>query len=196
MEVLAALAIMGVSLLGLTAGVIIAFGANGRSSRRSQMVEFAQSRLDRLAASTKFNICTGASPALNGVDCSHMGDVAAGSFDPLAAPNTGGWVLDTLDRPTALTTTQGIDQMAGPVLVLGDVGGAVNEAATVTARTTIVGDSNGCASTAVTGATNMLCRELHIEFDATQTYYHIWVRVIRGQNYKDGPVVLEGMVAK
>jgi hypothetical protein len=193
-EVLAALAIMGVSMLGLTAGVLIAFGANGRSSRRTQMLEFAQSRLDRLEASTKYNICTGASLPVNGIDCTKMGAVAAGSFDPTVAPNTGGWILDILDRPNALTSTQGIDQMAGPVLVMGDIGGAVNEAATVTARATIATDPAGCASTAV--ATNMLCRELHIEFDPTSTYYHIWVRVSRGQNYKDGPVVLEGMVAK
>jgi hypothetical protein len=196
---MAALGILGVSLLGLTAAMIIAFGSNGRSSRRTQMVEFAQSRLDRLSAATKLNICVGASlvpgvPTTSpGIDCSKM--TVSGTFNPNGAPGTGGWVMDNLDRGSLVpAATGGIDQMAGPVLVLGDVGGAVDEAATVVARTNIIGDPLGCASTAV--AKNTLCRELHIEMDSTSVYYHVWVRVVRGQNYQDGPVVLEGMIAR
>jgi prepilin-type N-terminal cleavage/methylation domain-containing protein len=201
-EVLAAMAILTVSVLGLTAGVLVAFSGNGRSSRRTQMVEFAQSRLDRLTAATKVDICTGTFQG-GVVSCTKMNVTP---FDPNAAPGTGGWMLDVLDRPaTTGTTAAGVDLMAGPVLVLGDVGGAIDENATLTARANLMtewgtlssgGAGLGCASALV--AKNMLCRELHIEFDSvtSPTYYHVWVRVSRGQSYTDGPVVLEGMIAK
>jgi prepilin-type N-terminal cleavage/methylation domain-containing protein len=198
-EVFAALGILGVSLLGLTAGVLVAFGGNGRSSRRTQMAEFAQARLERFSAASKANICT-ASTTGSVVDCSKMSPSPT-PFDPTAAPNSGGWMLDVLDRASSGASTVGVDQMAGPLLVLGDTGGAVDEVATVTGRNALLsewgtgsGSGNGCASTLV--GKNMLCREVHIELDSTLTFYHIWVRVIRGQNYLDGPVVFEGMVAK
>jgi len=185
---MASLAIMGVSLLGLAAGLVVAFTANGRSSRRTQMVEFAQSRFDRFNGATKKDICTVTS---TNVDCSKM--ATGGTFDPTSAANTGGWMMDVLDRATSMTASAGVDVMAGPVVVLGDLG-AVDEAATVTTRTAVASDAAGCASTTLT--TNMLCREIHIELDATNVFYHIWVRVVRGGKPTDGPVYLEGMVAK
>jgi prepilin-type N-terminal cleavage/methylation domain-containing protein len=197
-EVLAALAILGVSLLGLTAGVVVAFAGNGRASRRTQMLEFAQSRIERLTAATRANICTATFQG-GVVNCARM--AGPSPFDPTAAPNTGGWMLDILDGApyTDPTFNPGVDQMAGPVVVLGDVGGAIDETATLAARASVVADwgggsGAGCASTLINK--NMLCRELHIELDPTSTFYHIWVRVSRGQNYTDGPVTLEGMVAK
>jgi hypothetical protein len=129
-------------------------------------------RIERLTAATKADICT----------------------------STSGWMLDVLDRApyTDPSANPGVDPMAGPVVVLGNVGGAIEEKATLAARASLVTDWNGggkgCASTLV--ARNMLCREVHIELDPTQSFYHIWVRVSRGQNYQDGPVVMEGMVAK
>ncbi len=196
-EMMAALAILGVSVLGLTAGLTVASAGNGRASRRTQMVEFAQSRIERLTAATRADICTA---TFNGgvVDCSRM--AGADPFDPNAAPNTGGWMLDVLDRApyTDPGGNPGVDPMAGPVVALGDVGGAIDEKATLAARASLVADwnggGNGCASTLV--AKNMLCREVHIELDPTQAFFHIWVRVSRGRSYQDGPVVIEGMVAK
>jgi type II secretory pathway pseudopilin PulG len=193
-----ALAILGVSVLGLTAGLTVASAGNGRASRRTQMVEFAQSRIERLTSATKADICTA---TFNGgvVECSRMAG-APSPFDPNAAPNTGGWMLDVLDRApyTDPAGNPGVDPMAGPVVVLGDAGGAIDEKATLAARASLVTDWNGggkgCASTLV--AKNMLCREVHIELDPTQTFFHIWVRVSRGQNYRDGAVLMEGMVAK
>jgi prepilin-type N-terminal cleavage/methylation domain-containing protein len=197
-EMMAALAILGVSVLGLTAGLTVASAGNGRASRRTQMVEFAQSRIERLTAATKADICTATFKG-GVVDCSRMGG-APSPFDPNAAPNTSGWMLDVLDRAPYSDpgANPGVDPMAGPVVVLGDVGGAIDEKATLAARANLVTDWNGggkgCASTLV--AKNMLCREVHIELDEAQAFFHIWVRVSRGQNYQDGPVVLEGMVAK
>jgi len=197
-EVMAALGILGVSLLGLTAGVVVAFAGNGRASRRTQMAEFAQSRIERLIAATRSNICTATFQG-GVVNCARM--AGPSPFDPTAAPNTGGWMLDVLDGApyTDPTFNPGVDQMAGPVVVLGDVGGAIDEAATLTARSSLVSDwaggsGAGCASALI--AKNMLCRELHIELDPTSSFYHIWVRVSRGQNWADGPVTMEGMVAK
>jgi prepilin-type N-terminal cleavage/methylation domain-containing protein len=196
-EVMASLAILGVSLLGLMAGLNVASASNGRASRRTQMVEFAQSRIERLMAATKADICTATFQG-GVVDCSRMAG-APSPFNPNVAPNTGGWMLDVLDRaPYDPAGTTGVDPMAGPVVVLGNVGGSIDEPATLTARASLASDwssgGSGCASPLVTK--NMLCRELHIELDSTSTYYHIWVRVSRGQNYGDGPVVMEGMVAK
>jgi prepilin-type N-terminal cleavage/methylation domain-containing protein len=193
-EVMAALAILGVSLLGLTGGLVIAATANGRASRRTQMAEFAQSRIERLTAATRKDICT-ATFNLGAVDCSRM--ASGGTFDPTAAPNTGGWMLDVLDRASAAQPSVGVDQMAGPVVVLGDLG-AIDEAATLTARSALAADwaggGSGCAAAMVT--TNMLCRELHVEVDPTSSFYHIWVRVSRGGRWTDGPITMEGMVAK
>lgn len=199
-EVLVSLAILGVSILGLVGGLVIASKANGRASHRTQMLEFAQARLERLMAASRKNICTTTFNSEK-VDCSRMALV--GTFDPTVAPNTGGWMLDILDRADLQLAQAGVDQMAGPVLVLGDLG-AVDEAATLTARAALytdwAGGGLGCAA-AIVGA-NQLCRELHIEAQSVGPssnlpVYHIWVRVSRGGgNWNDGPVVLEGVAAQ
>lgn len=205
-EVSIAMAVMAIAVLGLTAGIILSFGANGRASRRTQAAEFAQSSLERLMAASRKNICTG---SFNGgvVNCSPMG---TGTFDPNAAPNQGGWMLDVLDRASAMGSSAGVDLMAGPVVVLGD-SGAIDEAATTAARAALLtewgsGDNaatSGCGSTKVTAT--MLCREIHIELqdvkkvssDPALNAYHVWVRVVQGGGkWRDGPVVQEGVIAQ
>ena len=226
-ELMMAMTVMAIALLGLTAGVVLAFGANSRSSRRSQAAEFAQSSMERLIAASRKNICTYNFTG-NKVSCSSMG---SGAFVPNSAPNQGGWMLDILDRANALvgssgttSTNPGIDLMAGPVVVIGD-SGAVDEAATLTARSTVLtawgsgstaanagcGDSDPAVTTSRV-TRNMLCREIHIELHdfanlngaaltlcsvGASCGYHIWVRVVRGGGFwNDGPVVLEGVVAQ
>ena len=201
-EVLVALGILGVAILGLVGGLVVASRANGRASKRTQMAEFAQSRLERLTAASRRNICT--STVNSGlVDCSRM--AVGGTFDPNAAPNTGGWMLDVLDRADAQLAPAGVDQMSGPVLALGDLG-AVDEAATLTARAALASDwagaGAGCAATMVSA--NQLCREVHIESQSIPVptltpvnVYHVWVRVTRGGGaWQDGPVVLEGVISQ
>ncbi|MBS2023364.1 MAG: prepilin-type N-terminal cleavage/methylation domain-containing protein [Deltaproteobacteria bacterium] len=207
-EVLVAFGLLAIGLVGLTAGLVTASKSNGRAFHRTQMVEFAQSRIERLTAASRKNICTATSSS-GPVSCSGMGN---GTFSTTAAPNTNGWIADLLDRATvtdplalASSSTYGVDVMAGPALVFGSTTGsnnnAVDDAATISKRTAIAADANGCASSLVTADT--LCREIHIEDQSTtvgaQTLksYHIWVRVIRGGgNYLDGMVVLEGSVAQ
>ncbi len=204
-EVLVSLVLLAVATLGLTQGMVVAYTSGGRSSRRTQMVEFAQSSLERLMAASRKNLCTG-SVNFGVVNCSAMG---SGTFDPTAGPNQGGWMLDVLDQANTLVSTGGVDLMAGPVVVVGDLG-AIDETGTVTARNALItqwgsgtaGVGNGCGSTLVT--TGMLCREIHIEQqDAKVTgtvavpVFHVWVRVIRGgAGWRDGIVQVEGVIAQ
>jgi type II secretory pathway pseudopilin PulG len=204
-EVLVSLVLLAVATLGLTQGMVVAYTAGGRSSRRTQMLEFAQSSLERLMAASRKNLCTG-SVNFGVVNCSPMG---TGTFDPTAGPNQGGWMLDVLDQANSLVSTGGVDLMAGPVVVVGDVG-SIDEAATVSVRSALLtqwgagtaGSGNGCGSSLVT--TGMLCREIHIEQqDAKVTgtvavpVFHVWVRVIRGgAGWRDGIVQVEGVIAQ
>ena len=214
-----AMALMAIALLGLTAGMVLAFSSNGRASRRTQAAEFAQSSLERLIAASRKNICTG---LFSGgvVSCTSMG---VGAFTPDSAANQGGWMLDVLDRANALVgsgggATPGVDLMAGPVLVTGD-SGAIDEAATQTARLALLTEWGATGSTAATAGcgsalvkSNMLCREIHIELHDMQNLagaavslcpvgaycgYRVWVRVVRGGGlWNEGPVTLEGLVAQ
>lgn len=209
-EVLVSLVLLAIATLGLTQGMVVAYTSGGRSSRRTQMVEFAQSSLERLMAASRKNLCTG-SINFGAVNCSAMG---SGVFDPTAGPNQGGWMLDVLDQASSLVgsgapAVPGVDLMAGPVVVVGDLG-AIDETATVTARNALItqwgsgtaGAGNGCGSTLVT--TGMLCREIHIEQqDAKVTgtvavpVFHVWVRVLRGgAGWRDGIVQVEGVIAQ
>ena len=204
-EVLVSLVLLAIATVGLTQGMVVAYTSGGRASRRTQMVEFAQSSIERLVAASRKNLCTG-SVNFGVVNCSAMG---AGVFDSTQGPNQGGWMLDVLDQANSLVLTGGVDLMAGPVVVLGD-SGAIDEATTVSVRSALLtqwgagtaGAGSGCGSTLVT--TGMLCREIHIEQqDAKVTgtaavpVFHVWVRVIRGgAGWADGIVQLEGVIAQ
>jgi type II secretory pathway pseudopilin PulG len=209
-EVMASLAILAIAILGLVGGMIVATTANGRASHRTQMAEFAQSRLERLVAASRKNVCyydpvAGSVVSPGAVSCT-AAMVSSGTFDPTAAPNTGGWMLDVLDRSDALLASNGVDQMAGPVVVIGDEG-AIDEAATLATRSALTADWNaaghGCASPIVNASRAILCREVHIETqNAAVTgnalnVYHVWVRVVRGGGiWSDGYVVLEEVIAQ
>jgi type II secretory pathway pseudopilin PulG len=204
-EVLVSLVLLAIATLGLTQGMVVAYNSSGRASRRTQMVEFAQSRLERLMAASRKNICTSTQSA-GQISCSAMGN---GVFDPTAGPNQGGWMLDVLDQASSLVGSGGVDHMAGPVVVLND-SGSIDETATVTARNALLtawgagaaGAGNGCGSNLVVAG--MLCREIHIETqDAKVTgttavpVFHVWVRVLRGGSaWQDGIVQLEGVIAQ
>ena len=205
LEVLVSLVLLAVATLGLTQGMVVAYTSGGRASRRTQMLEFAQSSLERLIAASRKNLCTG-SVNFGVVDCAPMGN---GVFDPTAGPNQGGWMLDVLDQANSLVGSGGVDLMAGPVVVIGDAG-AIDETTTLTTRSALLtqwgtgtaGSGNGCGSTLVT--TGMLCREIHIEQqDAKVTgttavpVFHVWVRVLRGgAGWRDGIVQVEGVIAQ
>jgi hypothetical protein len=202
-EVLVSLVLLAIALTGLTGGMVVAYNASGRASHRTQMLEFAQSRLERLVAASRKNLCTG-SVSYGTVNCSHM----LGALDLVAAPNAGGWMLDVLDQANTLSASGGVDLMAGPVVALGDLG-AVSETDTVTARNALMaewgtgaGSGNGCGSALV--SPNMLCREIHIEQQDAKVsgtlaipVFHVWVRVMRGgAAWRDGIVQLEGVIAQ
>jgi type II secretory pathway pseudopilin PulG len=205
LEVLISLLLLATATVGLTQGMVVAYAAGGRASRRTQMAEFAQSSLERLMAASRKNLCTG-SVNFGKVNCSPMGN---GVFDPTQGPNQGGWMLDVMDQANSLVGSGGVDLMAGPVVVFGDAG-AVDETTSVSVRSALLtqwgagtaGAGNGCGSTLVTSS--MLCREIHIEQqDAKVTgttavpVFHVWVRVIRGgAAWNDGVVQVEGVIAQ
>ena len=109
------MAILVICLLGVAGGLVVAVNTNGDAARRSQMKEFARSRLERLVTSNKQIV-----PSL-------PASFTAGTFVPDVAPGTGGWVLDTFE--TQPGAAGGDDATAGPVIVDGE-GSGLNLAAT------------------------------------------------------------------
>ena len=127
LEVMVALALLGVSALGLVGGMIVATNTNGISRRRTEMLQFAQARIEQLASRTRVNIPTAATTTP--VNCAAMN--AGGAFNVNAAPGTGGWMLDVIDgNPPAGGGSLGDSLMAGPLLVEGDLSG-IDSAATL-----------------------------------------------------------------
>jgi type II secretory pathway pseudopilin PulG len=188
LEVMVALALLGVSAVGLVGGMVVASSTNGISRRRTHMLEFGQARLERVATRTRVNVPT--QLTTTPVNCSAM--AAGGPFDPNAAPGTGGWMLDVIDgNPPAGGGTLGDDLMAGPLLVEGDLSG-VDGAATLAQRATFAAswfgatDTKGCGSTTVSNNRAVMCREIHIEpldvtvGGSTMFMLRVWVRVIQG----------------
>src|ERR687884_1064699 len=85
LEVTVALALLGVSALGLVGGMVVASNTNAVSRRRTHMLEFAHARLERIASRTRNTVPTSAT--VTPVNCSKM--AAGGAFDPNSAPGTG-----------------------------------------------------------------------------------------------------------
>ena len=85
-EVFAALAVLGISMLGLTAGLIVAASSTSIAAQRTLMLQFAQSRLERLLAETRTKIPT-KDDIVGGVSCCARMD-PGGTFNPNAAPGT------------------------------------------------------------------------------------------------------------
>jgi prepilin-type N-terminal cleavage/methylation domain-containing protein len=199
LEVLIAMALLSIGGMGMIGGMLIASNGNVVSRRRTDMLQFAQTRLERLATRERTRIPT-ATTTGTGIDYSSM---SASPFDPNAAPGTGGWMLDVIDgNPPAGGGSLGNDLMAGPLLVEGDLSG-VDLAATLSKRSSFADawftgkDTKGCGSPTVTSNTAVLCREVHIEpLDATiggvQTFmFRIWIRVVQGgRNWKSSYVTV------
>ena len=178
-EVMAAIAILGIASLGLVGGVIVALSSNASAGRRSQMRAFAQSRIERLIATRPAVIPCGTLGALN-YDARMD---AGGLFDEHAAPGTGGWRIDSLD------TSGDADSMSGPLLVdaTAMTGSDDHAARGLAANTTMLGLADGdvlkrCSNPAIANDPAMLCRELHIEQTIINgaPIYRVWVRVLQG----------------
>lgn len=208
-EVMAALAIMGIAMLGLTAGLVVASGATGISAQRTLMLEFAQTRVERLVAETRTHIPTqlsNVSTFQGGLCCAKMAVSGAGcgaSFDPRAAPGTCGWQMDTIDGG-APGPGVGDDLMFGPLLVFNAATNSTDGyvAKTVAARNAAVSGgvdgALGCGDPSVR-VSGTLCRELHIE-PATVTgvpMLRAWVRVLGGTgSYLSNSVTLQQDIAQ
>src|SRR3954462_2259095 len=90
-EVMIALAFLGLPSLGLAGTLVVSSNSNSVAARRTVMSAFAQARIESLTSMTRWKIPTSAYPC-----CAAM---AATNFDPNSAPNTGGWMMDTIDGP-------------------------------------------------------------------------------------------------
>jgi prepilin-type N-terminal cleavage/methylation domain-containing protein len=184
-EVSIALAVLGIASLGLAGSLVVSSNSNALAARRTVMSAFAQARIESLTSMTRTKI------PLIGV---------AGGFDPTANPNTGGWVMDTIDgySPDSSPSWSGCtgncgNGMEGDVLFWGPV--LVNpvsqngvDASTILARTKTLrapGGVQNCADKLVTSDASVLCRELHIESYSQGTtppvpMLRAYVRVIQG----------------
>ena len=209
-EVMTAMAILGIATLGLVGGVIVALSANAISARRTQMKEFAQSRVERLTAMRSSQIPNSSTtfPA----NFSGMG-TGGPAFNPLSPPGTGGWMLDVIDAGTA---TSGFDAMAGPTLVDDSSAGSADYTAptvvvstlpakTIAHRAAMITKWNGdsttsCADSTVTADTSVLCREIHIEQQTSPSgapLWHAWVRVVQGgPNWQTSNLTLDQVMAR
>ena len=199
LEVLVAMTLLSIGAMGMVSGMLIASNGNAVSRRRTEMLQFAQSRLERLATRDRTQIPT-ATTTGTGIDYSSM---SASPFDPNAAPGTGGWMLDVIDgNPPPGSGSLGNDLMSGPLLVEGDLSG-VDLAATLSNRSSFADawftgkDTRGCGSSTVASNSAVLCREVHIEpWDATiggvQTFmFRVWIRVVQGGgNWKSSYVTI------
>lgn len=200
-EVLAALAILGIAMLGLTAGLIVASSTTGISAQRTLMLEFAQTRVERLVAETRIKIPTATTTVAGVSCCANM--AVAGAFNPNAAPGTGGWQMDTIDG-AAPGGGAGDDLMYGPLLVYNPSSNAIDTfvAKTIAARSAAVSagldGGAGCGDPSVR-VTGTLCRELHIE-PATVggiPMLRAWIRVLNGSgSYLSNAVILQQDIAQ
>jgi type II secretory pathway pseudopilin PulG len=213
-ELLIAFAILSVAILGLTSGLVIASGSNGLAATRTQMSEFALSRLERIAGQDTSTLCSGDTDfqAASSQSCTEMA-VAPTPFNPDVPPNTGGWMMDVVDWPAPVTGA-GDDAMFGPVVVMGDAN-SVDVAATLTARATAFASwsstgttGTGCDSAQVRTNPAILCREIHVErangaigdggTGNVTPMLSIWVRVLRGgtTDFRAGSVTLQALKAQ
>lgn len=211
-EVFAALAVLAVATLGLVGGIIIALRSNGIAAQRTLMAQFALARLERLVAETRTKIPTALTTS---PDCSKM--AVAGTFDPNAAPGTGGWMLDVIDGPAPAGA--GNDAMFGPVMIYDAATNATDNyiSSTISTRTTVYNNWVGAALPAGCGATGsiqaatpsggapapgqaaVLCRELHIEPQTVNgvPMLRAWVRVLQvGADWQVNSVTLQEDIAQ
>jgi len=149
--------------------------SNSIAARRTVMSAFAQARIESLTSTTRTKIPTATSSNCGSQSCSLM---TSANFDPMADPNTGGWMMDTIDG--SAPTTGGDDLFWGPVVVDGasDNGNDGTIARTKSLRSTVT----SCADPAITSDPGVFCREVHIE---PQTWngaamLRAYVRVIQG----------------
>jgi type II secretory pathway pseudopilin PulG len=196
-EVMAAMAILVIALLGVASGLVLAVTDNGNAARRSQLKEFARSRIERLVTSNKQNV----QPIPAGF--------AVGTFNPDVPPGTGGWVLDTFE--TLPTAPGGVDVMAGPVIADGE-GSGLDETQTTTPttglRATVLGSppAAGCGDPSLANVMGIFCREIHIEQVTanpggaglpTVPLLRVWVRTLQGGgSWRFQSVVLQKDLAR
>jgi prepilin-type N-terminal cleavage/methylation domain-containing protein len=170
-EVMIALAILGIASLGLAGTLVISNNSNAMAARRTVMSTFAQARIESLTSTTRTKI-----PTSTSLCCAAM--ATGGAFDPMAAPNTGGWMMDVIDGTAP--TTAGDDLLWGPVLVNGssENGFDATVAKTKSLRTSVT----SCADKAVTSDSSVFCREVHIEpySQSGAPMLRAYVRVIQG----------------
>jgi prepilin-type N-terminal cleavage/methylation domain-containing protein len=164
-EVMIALAILGIASLGLAGTLVISSNSNSMASRRTVMSAFAQARIENLTSMTRTKI-----PIIG----------TTGSFDPMSDPNSGGWVMDTIDG--SAPAGAGDDLLFGPILVDGasENGNDGTLVRTKSLRSTVP----SCADAAVTSDAGVFCREVHIEsyWQGTPAVpmLRAYVRVIQG----------------
>jgi len=216
-ELLIAFAILAVAILGLTSGLVIASASNGLAATRTQMSEFATSRLERISGQSTGTLCSGDTTptdfqTVSSQNCSEMA-TAPSPFNPDVPANTGGWMMDVIDWP-APSTGAGDDVMFGPVVVMGDAN-SVDVAATLAARATAFANwsstgsaGTGCDSAQVQTSPAILCREIHVErangaigdggTGNVTPMLSIWVRVLRGgtTDFRSGSVTLQTLKAQ
>src|SRR3954464_6291614 len=116
LEVLIAMVLLTIGAMGMMSGMLLASNGNAISRRRTEMLQFAQARVERLTTRTRTKVPTAATTTP--INCSSM---SVASFNPDAAPGTGGWMLDVLDLKTDASGAVGDDLMVGPLLVEGDL---------------------------------------------------------------------------
>ena len=199
-EVFAALAVLGIAMLGLTAGLVVAGSSTAIASKRTLMLQFAQTRIERLVAETRVRIPTYDYTITGTACCAKMN--AGGAFNAAAAPGTGGWQMDTIDGPPG--TTAGDDIMYGPLLISDSSGNATDTylAQTVAARNAAISGAIdgglGCGDPSVRVG-GELCRELHIEPAniGGVRMLRVWVRVVDGSgSYLANSVTLQEDIAQ
>jgi prepilin-type N-terminal cleavage/methylation domain-containing protein len=191
-EVMIALVILGIASLGLAGTLVVSQNSNAVAAQRTVMSAFAQARIESLTSMTRSKIPTSTSSNCGTQSCTLM---AAASFDPMADPATGGWMMDALDGNAP--TTGGDDLYWGPVLVDGasENGKDGTIARTKSLRTTVA----SCADAAIASDPALFCREVHIE---PQTWngapmLRAYVRVIQGGgNWRRSYVLLQQDIAQ
>jgi prepilin-type N-terminal cleavage/methylation domain-containing protein len=190
-EVLIALAVLAIASLGLAGALVVSSNSNALAARRTIMSAFAQARIESLTSMTRWKIPTALS--------SCCGAMAVATFDPNAPPNTGGWMIDTIDG--AAPATSGDDLLWGPILVDGAADNSNDDsiARTKSLRSTVT----SCADKAVTSDPSVFCREVHIETytqgipPKTWNMARAYVRVIQGGgDWRRSYVLLQQDIAK
>jgi len=182
-EVMIALAVLGIASIGLAGTLVVSQNSNSIAARRTVMSAFAQARIESLTSSTRSKI-----PLVGS---------AGGAFDPMADPNTGGWVMDTIDGsgpPSA-----GDNLLWGPVLVDGasENGNDGTLARTKSLRSSVT----SCVDATITSDPGVFCREVHIESYSQGTppvpMLRAYVRVIQGGgNWRRSYVLLQQDIAQ